>query len=122
MIGDLARPRLIFIAVASIATTVAVSVLAVAEVISEEWFFGAPLIGAGFSSISLLRNENDVEPSGAPTDVARRFTSALRLLEAEREIQETLEEERRRTLFLLEGEGERSRAAEHLGWEYLTQH
>lgn len=114
-----ARLGLLLIALASVVSTVAVSVLVVTDVLSAEWFFGTALIGAGISSVALFGIGE-----GAPGNIAsaaERFSVALRRLEAEREIRRNLQDEFDRTLYLL-SEEEMASARAHLGSDYLSEH
>jgi hypothetical protein len=96
--------------------------LSLTNVISPEWFFGAPLIGAGVTGIIVMSRAPGhlVNRSRHAIDLVENFAQARQLIRKEAEIEHRLELERDRVLNALTG-GDRAGLAEHLGHDSMTQ-
>jgi hypothetical protein len=91
--------------VASGAMTLLVTALVLNDLASVQWFFGAPVCGALVSSTAVaMTRGREFSPRKLPPHPGRRLMVALRRLEAEYEIERSLQEEYRKTVSSLIGD------------------
>lgn len=110
-------------AIASLFVTTAVTTLSLTKTISPEWFFGAPVVGAVATGISVMRRTPNqlLARSNNAADIMESFAQAQQLLRAETEVQHNLTVERGRILeSLTEEHG--AGIAEYLGHDFLIHH